>query len=105
MAVVVTQGETASLRFQLLEDGVAIDLTPFTVTLELSDRFGTAVTTTGLVTLPDAANGYVDLTPSSTTMFDVVKSPYAARFKLVDVSNGISYVPRGLREQWTVVAT
>lgn len=105
MAITITEGETSSLRFQLLEDGVPIDLSTFSVALLLTDRFGTTVSTSGMVTLPDAANGYVDLTPDNADLFDVALSPYAARWQLTDGNGGVSYVPRGLREQWTVVAT
>jgi hypothetical protein len=104
MAIVITEGVTVPLRFQLLDDGSPIDLSGTTVTLLLEDRLGTAITTTNLISVPTPASGLVDLTPADTSLFVAANGPYYARFKLVDASGDISFVPRGLRERWTIVA-
>lgn len=104
MAIVVSAGTTVPLRFQLLDDGVPIDLSGQTVTLLLHDRTGTVVVTTSMVTITDAAAGQVDFTPSTTGFFTVANSPYHAKFKLVNSLGQVSYVPNGLRERWTITA-
>lgn len=101
---VVTEGITTPLRFQLLDDGVPIDLSGMTVTLLLQDRLGAVVSTTAMVTVVTASTGRVDFTPSSAAFFTVANSPYLARFKLVSATGGISFVPNGLRDRWTVAA-
>lgn len=104
MAIVVTAGQTTPLRFQLLEDGIPIDLSGMTVTMLLEDRLGNVVSTAGMVTVVSASTGQVDLTPSTITLFSVTNGPYHARFKLVNSGGGISFVPNGLRDRWTVTA-
>lgn len=101
---VIAEGVTVPLRFQLLEDGVPIDLSGMTVTLLLADRLGNTVSTSGMVSVPTAASGLVDLTPSTTTLFVAANGPYYARWKLVDSSGGVSFVPSGLRETWYITA-
>lgn len=100
----MTEGVTTPLRFQLLDDGVPIDLSGMTVTLLLQDRLGNVVSTSGMVTVVVATTGRVDFTPSSASFFTVANSPYHARFKLVNSSGGISFVPSGLRDRWIVAA-
>ena len=104
MAIVATAGITTPLRFQLLEDGVPVDLSGMTVTLLLQDRLGAVVSTTAMVTVVSATTGQVDFTPATAGLFTVANGPYHARFKLVNSTGGISYVPSGLRDRWTVVA-
>jgi hypothetical protein len=104
MGVTVTDGTTTPLRFQLLDDGVPIDLSGMTVTLLLQDRLGTVVSTAGMVTVITATTGRVDFTPSSASFFTVANSPYHARFKLVDASGNISFVPNSVRDRWIVAA-
>lgn len=102
--MVISQGVTVPLRFQLLDNGSPIDLSGMTVTLLLSDRLGNNVSTVGMVTVTSAAAGQVDFTPSSVSFFTVANGPYFAKFKLVNSTSGVSYVPEGLRDKWTVVA-
>jgi hypothetical protein len=104
MAIVATAGTTTPLRFQLLEDGVPVDLSGMTVTLLLQDRLGAVVATTAMVTVVSATTGQVDFTPSTVGFFTVANGPYHARFKLVNSTGGVSYVPNGLRDRWTIVA-
>lgn len=104
MAIVITEGRTTPLPLQLLDDGVPIDLSGLTVTLLLHDRLGVNIVTTAMVSVIGAAAGRVDFTPSSAAFFTVANGPYHARFKLVDAGGGISFVPNGLRDRWTVAA-
>lgn len=104
MGITTTEGITTPLRFQLLDDGVPIDLSGMTVTLLLQDRLGNVVATTAMVTIITATTGRVDFTPSSTSFFTVANSPYHARFKLVSATGAVSFVPNGLRDRWTVAA-
>lgn len=101
---VITEGTTTPLRFQLLDDGVPIDLSGMTVTLLLQDRLGNVVSTAGMITVITATSGLVDFTPSSAVFFTVANSPYHARFKLVNSTGGISFVPNALRQRWIVAA-
>ena len=104
MAVVLTAGVTTPQQFQLLEDGVPIDLSGQTVTLLLQDRLGTVVATTAMVTIISTSAGIVAFTPATAGFFTVANGPYLARFQLVNSTGGVSYVPNGLRDRWTVVA-
>jgi hypothetical protein len=104
MAAVITEGTTTALRFQLLDDGVPIDLSGMTVTLLLQDRLGATVSTTAMVSVATATSGLVDFTPSTIGLFTVANGPYHARFKLVNAAGGIDFVPKGLRDRWTVTA-
>lgn len=104
MAIVTVEGVTTALRFQLLDDGVPIDLSGMTVTLLLQDRLGTVVSTTAMVSVASASAGLVDFTPSTIGFFTVANSPYHARFKLVNSGGGIAFVPNGIRDRWTVAA-
>ena len=104
MGITATEGATIPLRFQLLDDGVPIDLSGMTVTLLLQDRLGATVSTVGMVTIITATTGRVDFTPSSAAFFTVANNPYHARFKLVSATGAVSFVPSGLRDRWTVAA-
>lgn len=104
MGLTTTEGVTTPLRFQLLDDGVPIDLSGMTVTLLLQDRLGAVVSTNGMVTVVTATAGLVDFTPSSTAFFTVANGPYHARFKLVSATGAISFVPNGVRDRWIVAA-
>lgn len=99
----IVDGTTAVIQFQLLEEGAAINLTGVTVSLLLSDRTGTTVTSPGTVVITDAATGKVQLTPTGTTTFVADNGPYYARWKLTDGGGKISYVPTALRDVWNIV--
>lgn len=99
----IVAGTTTALRFQLLEAGSPINLLGCTVSLLLSDRFGTTVASPGTVSITDSTNGKVQLAPTDTTIFDATKSPYTARWKITDASSKISYVPTGARDIWEIV--
>jgi hypothetical protein len=100
---VIVAGTTAPLRFQLLESGAPINLTNIDVELLLSDRNGTTISSPGTVTVTDAENGKVELSPTGVNVFVSSNSPYTARWKLTDLSSKISYVPTGPRDVWEIV--
>lgn len=100
-AINIPAGTTSAITFQLLESGIAINLTAITVTLLLTGSDGIDVVT-GAVAVTSATTGTVTFTPVAATL-DSAKSPYKARWKLVDAGGLISYVPTGYRDTWNVV--
>lgn len=103
MAILVA-GSTSPKRFQLLQAGAPIDLSGLTVTLQLEDETGASVSSFTL-SIVNAVSGLVDVYPTTTSTLDASKSPYYARWKLVDSSGGIAYVPDDFRDIWTIRAT
>jgi hypothetical protein len=101
----VVVGTTNDIKFQLLDNGAPIDLTGVTVTLLLEDRTGKAVPLPGTVTVTDSANGKVSLTPTNTSVFTGSKGPYYARWKLVDFTGKIGFVPSSTRDVWQIIGT
>jgi hypothetical protein len=99
----IVAGTTSDLRFQLLEAGAPINLLACTVTLLLSDRFGTTILSPGTVSITDSDEGKVQLAPTDATVFVASRSPYTARWKIVDAGAKISYVPTGHRDIWEIV--
>lgn len=105
MPTQLVEGVTAPQRFQLLERGAPLNLGGFVeVTLNIVNRLGTAIDTAGMLAVTDAANGIITFTPGSATLLVPANSPYHARFVLTDATGGISYVPDGLRDSWTILA-
>ena len=103
--ITIVEGTTADLRFQLLQDGSAIDLTGVTVTVLLADRSGAPVSSPGTVSTVTATEGKIQLVPTDETVFVASRGPYHARWKLVDGSSKISYVPSSSRDVWNIVGT
>lgn len=101
-AFTIVEGMTSALSFQLLERGVPINLTGCTVTLMLTGSDGVDVTTSGDVTVTTAASGLLTYTPDAADL-DAAKSPYKARWKIVDGTGAISFVPTDYRDVWNVV--
>lgn len=99
----IVEGTSGPLEFQLLENGVAIDLTTITVTLLLEDRTGTTVSSPGTVTVTDAMTGKVTLTPTNTAVFVASSGPYFARWKLTTTTPTVFYVPSSNRDTWAIV--
>lgn len=96
-------GTTTPIRFQLLEAGSPIDLSGSTVTLLLSDKAGVNISNPGTVTVTDAINGKIALAPTDINVFTAANGPYLARWKIVDSSSKISFVPTGPRDIWGIV--
>ena len=101
MPLTITAGTTASLDFRLTADGSAVNLTGATVTLVLKNKSGTAVTTTGNITVISATGGTVRFAPDATDLV-ATDSPLHARFKVTDSSSKIAYYPSGKADIWTV---
>ena len=103
MPLIITEGTTANMDFVLTADGAAVNLTGATVTLVLTDKDGTAVTTTGDVSIVTAADGKVRYAPDAADLV-ASTSPYRARFKVTDSGGQIAYYPSGLADIWTITA-
>lgn len=99
----IIAGTTSDLRFQLLEAGSPINLLGCTVSLLLSDKRGNVIATPGTVSITDSAEGKVQLSPTNTSVFVSDNGPYTARWKIVDASTKVSYVPTGPRDIWEIV--
>ena len=99
----IVVGTTNDIKFQLLDNGAPIDLTGITVTLLLEDRTGTTVASPGTVSVTDATNGKVSLTPTNATVFVSANGPYYARWKLVDFTGKIGFVPSSTRDVWQLI--
>lgn len=99
----IIAGTTAALRFQLLESGSPIDLTDVDVTLLLSDKTGSAVSSPGTVSVTDETEGRLQLAPTNAAVFVAANGPYTARWKLTDATGKISYVPTGPRDVWEII--
>ena len=98
----LVEGTTGTLQFQLLENGVPIDLAGATVTLLLEDQAGLTITSPGGVTISDSTNGKVQLDPTDSTIFASKRGPYYARWKVVNSVGAASYVPSTSRDVWNV---
>lgn len=96
MAVKVefVEGWTGPLDFQLLNDGVAQDLTAMTVTGQARNRLQASVDLSSDVSVVTATDGKVRLTPDATD-FDSDASPYELRFKVVDAATATVFFPSG----------
>ena len=101
MPLTITEGTTANLDFVLTADGTAVNLTGATVTLVLSDKDGTAISTLGDVSVVTAAEGKVRFAPDAADLSASV-SPLRARFKVTDASSQIAYYPSGRADTWTI---
>ena len=100
----VVEGETARITFPLLEDGVALNGTGFTVSdLLITGNDGTAITTTADFGWVSAAAGTVYYDPDSDD-FVAAKSPYRVRVKVTDSSTKVRYYPNGAAAHITVRA-
>lgn len=99
----IVETTTHAIKFQLLEDLVPIDVTGCTVTLLLTDRTGTTVASPGTVTVTDATIGIVQLAPTDATVFIATAGPYYARWKILDGSSKVSFVPTSNKDVWNIV--
>jgi len=103
MTISVTEGWTGPLDFILQSDGAAQDLTGMTVTLVLTGVDGTIATTTGNVSVTDAAAGKVRYSPDATDLLSA-KQPYRGRWKVTDGAGKIVFFPNGEADLWKVWA-
>jgi len=101
--IVIAEGTTQVLKFQLLQSGAAINLNGLTVTLTLTDHMGNAINTTNAAAIVDAVNGVVSYTPPTSVIFVAANGPYYARWVLTDSQGGVSYAPSDARDVWNIV--
>ena len=92
LKVEFVEGWTGPLDFELLNDGVAQDLTAMTVTGQARNRLNTTVDLTADVAVLTATAGTVRLTPDAAD-FDSTESPYELRFKVVDGASAVVFFP------------
>lgn len=97
----LVEGWTKPLDFALFDDGTALDGTDLTVTLDLRDRTGALVPTTGLVDWLSQSDGTVRYSPAAGD-FQAARSPYAARFRVTDVDGLDAFYPNGEADVWIV---
>jgi hypothetical protein len=72
-----------------------------TVTLELRDRAGLVINTTGNVSVVDAPTGKVRYSADSGDLV-AANGPYRARWKVVDGASKVSYFPSGEHDVWKI---
>jgi hypothetical protein len=94
LKVEFVEGWTGPLDFQLLNDGVAQDLTAITVTGQARNRLNAAVDLSSDVAILTATDGTVRLTPDAVD-FESESSPYELRFKAVDATTAVVFFPSG----------
>lgn len=97
----INEGWTDDLDFQLTANGVAVNLTGMTVTLELKGNDDVAVDTAGDVTVFDAADGKVRYNPDGADLVNA-KNPYRAHWKVDDGGGKIAFFPSGKPDLWIV---
>ena len=98
----VVEGQTEPIDVQLLADSRPVDLTGATPTLVLRDKDGTAVDTSGgAITILDAPAGKVRYSPPP-ALFEATRSPYAARWRIVDSAERVSFWPDRAADPWVV---
>ncbi len=94
LKVEIVEGWSGGLDFQLLNDGVAQNLSTMTVTGQSRNRLRQLVDLASDVSVLTATDGTVRLTPD-TGDFPAANSPYELRFKVVDAATNIVFFPSG----------
>jgi hypothetical protein len=94
------EGTTTGLQFQLLQVGIPINLTGANVSLTLTGSDGVDVNSPAIA-ITDTLNGKVTYTPLAGDLSSM-RSPYAARFKVVSSNGAVQFVPSGYRDEWNV---
>ena len=100
-------GTTSALEFQLLEDNVPLaeSIQGWDVELVLYDKHGRAVDTDGAVTNTDDGSpptrGWVRVNLDAGDL-DERKSPYAARFLVIDTAEKVGFFPTADADVWIV---
>jgi len=97
----LVQGWTAVIDIDLLSRGESPsgDLTGMSAQLILTDLQGTAIDTTGDVSIPNTQAWTVRYAPDST---DLVPGTYRMRVKLTDNGGLVSYFPSGQPDRLVV---
>ena len=104
--VAVTEGSTELIVHKILNDGAALLIHGLTVTLILEKSDGTVIDTSGKVTILDdgstaSLKGKVQYAPAAGD-FVATGSQYYWRWKIVDGSGKIAFVPNGSAERLKV---
>lgn len=97
----VAEGRTAPLDFLLKADAAAIDGTGLSVTLDLKDRHGQAVDTTGRADWLSQAAGTVRFTPLVGEL-TAARSPYQARWQVSSAGLDAVHFPNADYDLWIV---
>lgn len=100
ITVEVVQDWSDNLDFLLKNDSTLVDLTGGTVVLHLEKRDGTALSTTGKVSIVDATGGKVRYTPSTGDLLST-DSPMRGRFQ-VTLAGKSAYFPNSEADCWIV---
>jgi hypothetical protein len=100
--VTLVAGTTGAVYFQLLDQGLPLDLTDFSISLLLTAADGSIIPSP-TVSIVNAPNGLVSYTPASTDLSSAL-SPYRARWKLSEDSGTVNYIPGAYRDEWDVTA-
>ena len=97
----IAAGTTSTFYFQLLNEGVPIDLTDFTVTLLLAGSDGVAISPAGTLTVLAGSNGVVSYAPAVVDISTAL-SPFKVRWVLTEDTGIVSYIPNAYRDEWDV---
>ena len=100
MSLRLVEGWTASIDYQLKNDGVPFNATGMTVALELRDRSGAVVTEAGTTNWLDATQSTVRYTPNAGDL-TFARSPMKVRFKVTASGQSVWY-PRSEPEEWII---
>ena len=96
----VVAGQTSPYDIDLKDDGAIPSGTlGGTVTLVLETLAGVVQTLTGTVSIQDATNWRVRISPAAG---DFVEGIYQGRIRVVDSSGKIAYFPNSARDKWIV---
>lgn len=99
MAVLLVQGWTERIKDNLLADGVAVNLTGYTVQLIAWNSSG-PVTLAGTSGIDTPLSGTVYFDPASG---DLVKGTLKIRWKVTDPQGKVSFFPNSVQpEIWTI---
>lgn len=98
----LVEGWTDPIDCILEADGVALNLTGYTVTMVACDKSNTALTVAGTVTVVSAATGQVRYTPTSSDVLLLnANSKVYVRWKITAAGKS-RYIPNGEPDQWIV---
>ena len=102
MAADFVEGWTGAIEYQLLADDVAVNLTGFTVAIQMFGAEIGPLTLGGTVVVTSSTGGKVEYRPATSCEMKSVYSPLEVRFKVTDGAAKITYFPNAEPELWTV---
>ena len=101
MPIELVAGWTEEISYTLSDDGVAVNLSGATVTIEATNAYDKGISLAGTVTVTDEAGGVVQFAPAVGDISGTGQ-PYYIRFKIVASDGKISHFPSGAREKWSI---